>query len=416
MTVENKLRLAVVSDLHVFDGEIDKDRPPSHWNVARDSFINDSSPLPDLLDLIANKSIAADVLLCGGDMADKADPAALIAAWEGLHELKRALNASDLFATVGNHDVDSRFQQVGEKNKTDQFDIDPVGILQSLRPSFPMSSEALCDRYWARKYAISECEDWRLLNINSSAFHGYSPNPLDPEFNNGRVSSFTVENIRSELRDLDRKPLNIALFHHHPTRFNNLDSTWQDYSEMIGGERLLEVLAESNQEWLIIHGHKHRARLMRHSGGADAPIIMTAGSFSARAGSGDHFSNQFYILDFDLKAIEDMHALRGKIRSWAWAGQGWEESLWGNTIPNGSGFGARISPRSTAKDIYEKYRALPSVKWAQVKQDFGDIQYMLPDDVKRLLSHLEKTHGADLTTSDRDGSPISMGFGESGRE
>ena len=156
------LKLVVISDMHAWDEE-NKKEVGSWLKMGQPENIPDQHPIIGLLDLIKEEEIKADYLLCCGDLADKANPKALIYAWEQVIKLKKAIYAKQVFATSGNHDVDSRYKY---------NDHDAKGTLQSLVPLFPIEREPLNDKYWAKNYVIIDKHNCRFVILNSSAYHG----------------------------------------------------------------------------------------------------------------------------------------------------------------------------------------------------------------------------------------------------
>lgn len=155
------LRIAVLSDLHVFDGSSDQERAPSYVGTADPSAGGpEKYPFPGLKKLIETEGLNADLLICPGDMTNQAHAAALHYAWARLHDLKNWLGAAALLATNGNHDIDSRF---GDS------DFDPKGAIQSLSPLFPGLPENECDRYWSRNFVVFNHGDARIVLLNSAA-------------------------------------------------------------------------------------------------------------------------------------------------------------------------------------------------------------------------------------------------------
>ena len=131
-------------------------------------------------------------------------------AWRCVHEIGAALHAELTTATVGNHDIDSRHQA----NK-----YDPKGFLMRLTPQYPLQDGSLCDRFWARNYAIVEKTDYRLVILNTCAFHGYGKEDViqgkpHKELDHGRVSEYTIDALHRELDSLPHKDINILLCHH----------------------------------------------------------------------------------------------------------------------------------------------------------------------------------------------------------
>jgi predicted MPP superfamily phosphohydrolase len=149
------LRIAIISDIHAYDG-IEPDKAPSHCCITE----NDptKNPLSGLRQLIANESLRADLLFCPGDLGEKAQPSAIHYAWGKLHELKGLLKAKHLVATTGNHDIDSRHAYNHH---------DAKGQLQTLDPKYPFASDGQNDKYWSRHFATIVGPTYRILNSSS---------------------------------------------------------------------------------------------------------------------------------------------------------------------------------------------------------------------------------------------------------
>lgn len=390
---KNTLRIAVLSDLHVFNGSSGGADGPSFIGTADPQDSPEKHPFRGLQRLIETENITADLLICPGDLSDKADPAALMYAWKELHKIKEQIGATHLFATSGNHDVDSR-------HKHD--DHDPKGNLQSLVPMFPAGAEDLCDRYWSRNFAIFYEEKIRIVILNSSAFHGYGLESK-AEHEHGRISSRTISALREALSREERR-VNILLCHHHPTPFNPVGE--EDYSEMAGGDRLIELLNSGDYgSWMIIHGHKHFPRLTYASGGASSPIIFSAGSFSAvlypkiqaRA------RNQFYLLEIPIEELDGLGLdLAGTLRAWDWITMiGWQAAGSGSGLRHIVGFGWRESARNIAQQIASQLRGAGDVRSRdELAADHPRLQYLLPDDIEILAKRLKADHQVTVRLQD----------------
>ena len=385
MTASPTLKIAVLSDLHVFNGSSNDSKAPSFIGTADSQNIPEKHPFRGLEKLIDDEGLSADLLICPGDMSDKADPAALQFAWQKLHWLRDKLGARQLLATNGNHDIDSRYMN---------DDHDAKGSLQSLVPMFPGTSEILCDRYWSRNFAIYTEDDLRIVLLNSAAFHGAGKDSAR-EFENGRISSRTVDALARAL-DGEERRVNILVCHHHPAPFNPVQE--DDYSEMIGGESLLRLLNSGDHgSWLLIHGHKHYPRLDYAEGGAASPVIFSAGSFAAvlypkLAG---HARNQFYILEIPVAELDSLGLdVGGTLRAWDWIGLiGWQTAGAQSGLPHRVGFGWREAPRAIANDIAQRFGTAGSI-WSadQLLSEVPKLRYLRPKDVELVARHLKTNH------------------------
>lgn len=379
-----KLSIAIVSDLHAHTLAPNDPTPkPSFLSLHGDSDPS-SNPIEGLKHRIKEDGLTADALFCAGDMGDKADHAAQTYVWDQIQQIGSLLKAPLVVGTAGNHDMDSRHTT----------EIDAKGILQSLTPMFPGLEEAECDRYWSRNYVIHEETDWRLLLLNSAAYHGGAlPEKAQKdavgsvEYEHGRVSSRTLAALKRDLKDLAPKGLNVLLCHHHPMKNDELASD-SDYSEMVGGDLLVSHLSESTcGDWLIIHGHKHLPRLW-YAGGSTGrtPVILSAGSLSAKLYAEIQVKarNQFYIIDIDLDEIVQ-HAVGvvGEVRAWDWSPSiGWQDAGAGSSIPKRTGFGWRENPQRSARTLAEwakdvmKTETLPYVPWERVRRELPFVRYL----------------------------------------
>jgi predicted phosphodiesterase len=382
------LRIAVVSDLHVFEGSSDKEKPPSYIGTADPNDSPTKYPFSGLEKLIKDEGLSVDLLICPGDITNQAGTSALQHAWQKLHNLKDWLGATHLLATNGNHDIDSRY---GDN------DFDPKGAIQSLSPMFPGATEEQCDRYWSRNFVVLEHHGARLVLLNSAAFHGYGTDQ-EKEYEQGRISQRTLLSLQSELAPKDAK-INILICHHHPFRFNEI--TEADYSEMQGGSALLQMLANLSGEWLIIHGHKHFPKLAYSPGDATSPVIFSAGSFSVvlHPTAAQKARNQFYIIDLPVDELDGLGLdLAGKIRAWDWISlKGWQPAGSESGLPRSSGFGWRESPSSIAKSIVALLPSTGSIiTWAEIVSKMPKVEYLLPSDKRMLVQKLREKHNVKI--------------------
>ena len=396
--MSKKFRIAVASDFHAHSKPYDDKDAPSYLSLHSSDGRITVNPVAGIEALIKEKNLEADILLCPGDLGDKADLAAQNYVWRKLHDIGRQLNVSHVLATAGNHDLDSR----------NSADFDAKGGLQSLLPVFPGLSEEMCDRYWSRNYVIHENPEWRIVLLNSSAYHGGKAPKNDEhageeEFKRGRVSLRTLERLKTDLEGSNKLALNILLTHHHPARNSDIPDSL-DYSEMVAGDQLLNLLSELNSGgWIIIHGHKHVPKIWyAGSGTGTGPVIMSAGSFSAKLYPeiGGIARNQFYIIEIDLEATaSNQIGVLGQVYAWDWAPHiGWQEAKDGSGIPYVAGFGWRENADRVAQDIADAFAglAVPFAQWADVGKNLPLHPYLSPQALKRLRKLLKEDHKLEL--------------------
>lgn len=380
------LKIALLSDLHAFSPEKDLKSPSRLKMGAPESFPN-QHPFAGLEELI-KQGLSTDLLLCGGDMCDRANPSGAMYVWGKLEALKAKLGASHMIATAGNHDVDSRYQHT---------DFDAKGMLQSLRPKFPGLPEALCTAYWANNFAVYEEVDYRIVVLNSAAYHGAGKD-AKAEFSHGRVSKYTVQAIKEALQGRERRKINILLCHHHPLDSNTLKLA--DYTKMDGGDILLDALPPLYLgPWIVIHGHKHAPNLMYSPGGASSPIIFSLGSFSAYLDP-EYFTkdkNQFYVLEIEVPQTGGAE-LRGSVHAWDWVDmEGWTPADVRSSIPARAGFGYRAGLSSLAQLIHDEVARHGSFRtYEEIREAIPDIHYVLPKDIVELRHILKEVFKLNL--------------------
>lgn len=373
------LNVLVLSDLHCTS-----EPPGDHagsWLTTTTVRNPRNHPLMAVDKVLKDSGIVVDLILCAGDLCQKADVAALQYVWRELTSLAQRLNAR-LVATVGNHDMDSRHATGA----------DPKGALFDLDPIFPCLDETLRDHYWSREYAIVQSQDWRVVTLNSCALHGYAPDGV-PELELGSVSTRTCDRLAGELDRLG--PISgpqLLLTHHHLETLPHVDK--DDRSQMKDAQDLIEVLTLTGP-WLVVHGHKHRARLLYAHGSGGSPIIFSAGSFSAFPSGGltaEEGRNQFYVLMFPERAELDSSriGLGGFFRAWDWTvSGGWVPAVLRSGLPAHGGFGWRADPSLLARELEVEVRRSGTLNVEQLAALEPRFSYIIPSDldyVARMLA------------------------------
>lgn len=372
------MRIAIVSDLHAFDSSSwEGDSQPSYYdaNISAD---RTQCPVEGLKQLIANENLCADLLLCPGDLVDRACRNSLPTVWNEVNGLSSMLGASHVFATAGNHDVDSRYIHSS---------YDPVEALKDLAPGFPVSDRTLKNQYWSEHFFVFEYDFLRLLVVNSSAYHTNAD-----EVQHGRISSSTLQRIANELKPSRQDTLNVLLCHHNPHKHSELKLGELD--EIKGGQLLLDLLQTPTQlGWLVIHGHKHHPKLTYAAGNSGSPIVFSAGSLAStlypelRGETG----NQFYIVDVDASNFAT-RGLVGTFKSWDWhGGFGWRVADSKKGLPARGGFGHRENPLVLANRMKSKLQSLSDkhLKGERIYKKFPELAFVTPNDLDALVVALE---------------------------
>lgn len=380
------MRAIIISDLHAFEGE--RSPLPSLVNFSDADRTETTDPLLGLRAKFSDGSLQVpDLLICAGDLADRANPLALRSAWSELNAIKKDFNIPKFLATCGNHDLDSRYQE----NK-----FDPKGYLRKLDPCFPLpdyqKNDLLQLKYWSNNFSIIEGGNWRVLNINSCAYHGYGTQ-VEPELLQGRISDHTLDDIRSEIKALGselKSKFNICLVHHHLKDLHSDASP--DASRMQGSENLLNLLGKVEfGEWFIVHGHVHRGGLYC-DGGNSGPVVLSCASFSVSL-TGDPLNpsaNQFYEVEFE-EPNSGRYRIRGQVKAWDWsASYGWEPAAErkGSMGPV-SGFGFRGDILEFAENVIERVRSVEKLTWEAALAYFPSLKFFLPADRENLFAEIE---------------------------
>lgn len=257
-------------------------------------------------------------------------------------------------------------------------------------------------------FALVTRDTYRLLVLNSSAFHGEGRYPElgKHEYEQGRVSPHTLSAIKNAL-SADAAPfVNIALCHHHPHPHSELRLGESDL--MIGGRELLELLDSGNHgRWIVVHGHKHHPKIEYAAGSASSPVVFAAGSVGAFLyGELQTASrNQFYVIEFPHDQYDDLGFV-GRFRSWDWlSGHGWKPAPKGSQLPAIGGFGWRSDIGSLAKQVV-RHVSKRGTKWDILKSKTPRLEFLLPKDLEQLVHHLRDK--CSCTIEPDDGVPPTL--------
>jgi len=153
------IRVAIASDFHCHPSTVE---PTSSFFLSDAPWLPASHhPIASLIEMIDHSSLSADVLLIPGDLTDRINRQGLRTAWDAVGNLRRALSADLLAATIGNHDVDSRAVHGG----------DPFQLAREFDPRFPAQSEENKRRFWSDGFFWIDNAHVRILVVNSVADH-----------------------------------------------------------------------------------------------------------------------------------------------------------------------------------------------------------------------------------------------------
>jgi diadenosine tetraphosphatase ApaH/serine/threonine PP2A family protein phosphatase len=372
------IRMAVVSDVHA--------RPGLSATTAK-SWVQSgeaepgNNPLAGLRGLIESEELEAEVLLCPGDLCDKAQWDALGYVWEQLDDVVEALGAEALIATAGNHDIDSHSLHAPA----------PIASgLQRLHPPFPARVAETAESYWGSRISLVRGAGWQVLSLNSTLMRALDE--AGGERDHGEISSETLAAVNEALNGR-LEDVNVLMCHHHPLPSTHLNQ--EDSSQMDNGDRLVRLLDELGGPWFVVHGHKHEPDLDYLQGGGGSPVRLACGSLGAmlRGRHGTQVRNQFHVIEFPVELCEGIHLrLGGWVRSWTWrAMTGWEPALAGDGLPARAGFGHRVDGDSLASELVAgaQREGLATLERSALDVRVPKLEFMLPKDLKRLMDALE---------------------------
>ncbi|MCG7598784.1 metallophosphoesterase [Halomonas sp. McH1-25] len=373
--MSNSLKVLIVSDLHAVIDERHKDDSHLFIDGASSEFVD------AFISFVNDLGVNFDLLVCAGDVANKASNGAFEAGWMVLNKIRKELGVRDFYCVPGNHDHKSR--HTGNS-------FDPKHDLQFANPPFPLDCNIKSTHFWAWNWCCVNCDSYNMVLLNSSAYHGYGD-----EHSHGRVAYEISDQIKDYVNSerFIKKPINILLCHHHPTKMEQVDRDY-DTQEMQGGQYLIQCLGEAGKGgWLIIHGHKHFPEISYASGSTSEPItVLSAGSFSAVIHSEimGKTSNQFYILDIDLSESKASGRAVGKFETYEWTlKKGWSRSE-SESLPAKGGFGSLLTPSLIASRI-ESLIEEDEAGFLE-ENDLTDIQKIVdnfvPTDFKKLVNNL----------------------------
>ncbi|EOK6316004.1 metallophosphoesterase [Vibrio parahaemolyticus] len=375
------VNILVISDLHAGISE----------EAASDTKLilhNPSNTFGDrLISYIKKLDEKIDYLICTGDIGNQGCKDSFKAGWEFINKMAQELSVKEVLCVPGNHDHQSR------PPSDDKYGFSPKHELQFIQPPFPFSCFHKNTHFWAWNWELTQTNDCNVVSINSSAYHGYGG-----EYKYGRVALEVTEQIKAKLEseEVDRKPFNILLTHHHPRKMDFVDSEF-DGQAMEGAEYLLRALEEVDVgPWLIIHGHKHYAQLgYANSQIQGSQLVLSAGSLAAVLYEAieNRTSNQFYMLSIDKDKSEYFGKVVGKFKTYeADKIEEWQPSK-SNNLPASGGFGSSVTPDQVVHDLRGSINdENPFLEGDELNELEERIAYFTPGEMNRLNSRLESNN------------------------
>ncbi|HCG9193019.1 TPA: metallophosphoesterase [Vibrio parahaemolyticus] len=404
LTTQGSLKIAVVSDLHFVNSDRITDSRYHSWLIFEPDGTMKNGFWSSLLEKIEKDKITADILICPGDITTHAEGSALKFAWSKLNELAEALGCSQLATATGNHDVNSRGIAVENPIRDLDKDQSLVENLKQLTPAYPLVdlqtpsdkvSHVNRVQYFGADFLhSSKNELFNLVILNSCSSHTNDPT----SYERGYVSASTHQWLESSLKEKyipSNKKLGILVCHHHPILHS--DHNIGTYDFMKGGNELLQMLNKYGN-WIVIHGHKHHARLSYYADGSKNTVVFSAGTLSHHKDHlGDDFTNQFYVLDIDITKTKGIP--KGTLDVYSWQANHWALSRrQKDGVFTGVGFGEVGCLEELAEEISKKVHPVTGLEWNDLLEAFPQLKYRLPKDLEHLEANLQ-AYNIDITTN-----------------
>lgn len=368
-----RLRIAVVSDMHCLYKNADTPSGITYLYSNAPQNPVARHPVYALLKLLENNQhIRADILICPGDIADKADEQGLLTGWEYLKKIKAGLGAANLWSTVGNHDVDSR----RTRGYTSAFQ-----YLQDFSNDYPL--DGFNEKYWSKKYVIIEHGEAQVLILNTCHNHASKD-----DANQSIITPTTLQEIEDDLSKLPIKKYRFAFCHHHPIKHSNIDIQYKDGDVIDNGDKLVSLL-EKHDFQILVHGHKHDPRLEK----SKSLTIFAAGSFSSLQNIKELGANNcFHIIEL----LPNQKC--GIIKSWVYVPpRGWEVKK-DTEFPCVTGFGNTKTVEILATECLTALEAEEdhTIPFSKLLQALPELEFLIPEEQIRLNTILRDKYNLAL--------------------
>jgi predicted phosphodiesterase len=364
------MRIGIISDIHCrHSTSFDKVNTNLFSDKLRKPF--KQHPVQSFLHFIDKEKLKVDYLICPGDITDKADKQGFITGWSFLEEMKEHLEAKELFASLGNHDVDSRKIH----SSYDSFEVP-----KKIKDNFPFKERAHRDAFYANAFVLIKQDEVAFFVFNSVHSH---TNATDAK--NSIITDEMLEDIESELMTLgDDIAYKVAFTHHHPIKHSNAGFAYKDTDVIEKGEKLIELLEKYNFQ-VIIHGHKHEPRIVRYN----SSPVFAAGSFSSLENLQETNSqNYFHILTLYPNQV------KGYFENYEFTNMvGWYKASSGK-LDHIFGFGANLSIKDFTESV-DTHMSSGAINYLQYKDfidTFPDFNCYLPTEQAKIIEKLQADH------------------------
>ncbi|MGN7707559.1 metallophosphoesterase family protein [Chryseobacterium sp. 22543] len=370
-----KIKIAVISDLHCHPKKSEKENCTTLFtNILRDDI--NSHPVQSFIEYY-NGSLqddfpTVDYLLCPGDVTNYSDLQGFISGWDYVKEISSLFQAGETYATLGNHDIDSRHIN------TAYFLTIPKGI----KKNYPISDQEI-GTFWEKGFTFIEKEELQLLVINTTHFHTHT-DEVDSPTVKGLITIAAIQEIdRYLIAHHDDTKIKIMMCHHHPIQHDDKNLGAYDFVE--NGDQLVATLAKHKFD-LIIHGHKHFPKFKKYSTDSGEIQILSSGSFSAT--NQIQFASKFnYVHLIEIEKKDGVS--RGIIKTPNYKFQiGWHNNSEGFDYK--TGFGSRKQKSEILREITKITNDEPIINWEDLCNKIEDLKFLMANELQEIIDNLKE--------------------------
>lgn len=318
-----------------------------------------------------DESIKSDILLCLGDLGNKADKQGIASAWTFVKEIKEHIGAKLLLGIPGNHDINS-------KNSDGE---DAFSYIKNFHECYPTEDDDLNNKFWEFGYCIVKHENILILMINTVHDHKDTESAKKTSL----VSS-ALERIEREIHELviDNYDYRVCILHHHPIKHSNIKD-YKDVDSIENGDNLINLLNKYSFN-VIVHGHKHQPRIVEYTG---LPIFAVGSFSSFEHLQGTGLNTMFHVLELFS------NSKKGIINSWEYdIKNGWRKN-YNLHFPPKIGFGAVLDISTTAKKINKLFQdnKKQPMFYEKIIETIPDVEYLMPEKLIQLGMILKRDYG-----------------------
>lgn len=345
--------------------------------------------------VVEANSLSADVLVVSGDITHQAQPSQFIHASKVIQDLAAILSVPDgqIITVPGNHDLNWDIANLAVSSK-ESFWLD-----YCFHPFKYGSKQAGCDDTMVT--ALLEAPHFFMHAHNNAdiwCFNSAAYDLPDQKPHRGEIKEHHRAQLQAQLEERyssgAKDRYRVFVTHHHPKPQPDLYPDIPDFSGMVNGESLLDLLIEHRFD-LVLHGHKHRpwCRPFLESG-KDPIVVWCSGSFAQTLGTAYYGSigNLWHLAE--VQGVNGAGHCFGLVHSWAFApAQGWVPSRPAHHgIDHITPFGYLANRATilqlTRDKISEALKTKANVRWEEIRTSDPVLQFQPGPVVWKILEEL----------------------------